>query len=364
MATIQEMLKIAGTVQEAEKFARNLIKIKGPEYLLDLSLLLSIQGKFDESKDAIKKALENNPNDVRAKFNLGWHFLRDGKLLEGFKLLNEGRIFDSFGNRPLNTDKPIWDGSSGHHLLFSCEGGFGDQIIFVRFAKEIADLGYKVVISCSTELMDLFSGFDIPVVDSRVCTNVYHDYWIPSFGLPVIMKYEYDDINGKPYINPKDDKVKKFSKIIKTKKPLKVGIKWSGNEQFEHQQFRRFPPDLLFNILRNDNIEVYSLQYDEDAPDDFIDLSPFLKDWSDTAGVIANMDIIISSCTGVAHLSAAMGKPTLIIVPIMPYFIWANRGDKSPWYDSVTLFRQTKFEEWNDVFDKISYYLEYLLPQS
>lgn len=358
MATIQEMLKVAGTIPEAEKFARKLIEEKGPEFLLDLALLLSIQGKFDESEKATEEALKNNPNDMRAKFNLGWHRLRNGKLLEGFKLLNEGRIFDSFGNKPLNTSKPIWDGKSGNNILFSCEGGFGDQIIFVRFAKDIADLGYKVIVSCSAELMDLFSCLNVSaIVDSRVCTNVYHDYWIPSFGFPVIMGYEYSDIDGKPYIKPADDKVKKFSKIIKTYKPLKIGIKWSGNDQFEHQQFRKFPPDLLFDIIRHDNIEVYSLQHDEEAPNDFIDLSPFLKDWSDTAGAIANMDLIISSCTGVAHLSAAMGKQTLIIVPIMPYFIWSKRGNRSPWYDSVKLFRQTKFEKWDDVFIRIKEYL-------
>lgn len=78
-----------------------------------------------------------------------------------------------------------------------------------------------------------------------------------------------------------------------------------------------------------------------------------MDDWTDTAAEIAKCDLVISSCTSIAHCAAAMGVKTWIITPVMPYYLWAMPGDTSPWYDSVRLFRQEKYSEWDAPFAKL-----------
>mgnify|MGYP001609630238 CR=1 FL=1 len=78
-----------------------------------------------------------------------------------------------------------------------------------------------------------------------------------------------------------------------------------------------------------------------------------LDDWITTASVIGGCDLVITSCTSIGHLGGAIGVPTWIMVPIMPYFLWALPGDTAPWYDSVKLFRQEKYEDWTSAFDKL-----------
>ena len=78
-----------------------------------------------------------------------------------------------------------------------------------------------------------------------------------------------------------------------------------------------------------------------------------MKTWDDTANIIADLDLVITSCTSTAHLSAAMGKPTWIITPILPYYTWAIPGEKTVWYDSVRLFKQDKYDDWDSVFQKV-----------
>jgi hypothetical protein len=141
-------------------------------------------------------------------------------------------------------------------------------------------------------------------------------------------------------------------------------LRWQGNPNFEHQQHRIFPPGLLFDAVKNDNIEFISLQRDlgsEHRPN-WVNEVP-LNHWEETALVINSCDLIITSCTSVAHLAGAMGVPTWIIVPILPYYLWAKPGNKTEWYDSVTLYRQTTYGDWTNIFDEINKDINKLIPQ-
>jgi sulfotransferase len=93
-------------------------------------------------------------------------------------------------------------------------------------------------------------------------------------------------------------------------------------------------------------------------PPEIVDLSGLMNTWEDTAGVISNLDLVITSCTSVAHMAAAMGKETWVIVPIMPYYLWALPGDTSPWYKSVKIFRQTTDKNWHEPFQKVKQALD------
>ena len=365
MATIKEMLSIAGSIENAEKMAKQLIKERGDQHLLDLELLYGLQGKISESWEICERAMKVFPNDNRVAYNRGWHVMLQGDLLGGFTLMNKGRSEGLWGNPPLETTKPIWDGEEnieGKHILFSSEAGFGDEIAFSRFAKELGKMGAKVTFICSETFMSLMAR--IPefsaVVRKEAALSVYHDYWLPSMLSPVTLKKQFKDLSGKPYLVPSPEYVEKFSHYVKSDK-LKVGFRWLGREGEDYVN-RIFPRDLMIEAINQDHVQLYSLQKDiraredydgRDLPKDIIDLEILLDSWEDTAGAIANLDLIISSCTSTAHLAGAMGKPTWIIVPTMMYYIWCHPGDKSPWYDSVTLFRQEVYGKWEQPFEKI-----------
>ena len=353
MTTAIQMLEIAGTIEKAEEMARGYVKEKGNNFLQDLELTISLQGRFDEAEEILNKILEENPNDVRARFNKGFFIARKGKLLEGFKYMNEGRAIEVWGNKHIGTPKPIWDGSGdGQYVLVNMEAGIGDQIIFARFIKNIERRGAKPIVCCSSELKTIFSRISScsAVVDAEVALNIYHDFWVPSMGIPIVLGIEYQDLDGWSYLTAESRFTNKFKEIIKGDK-IKVGIRWAGSPTFEHEQFRLFPKEFMFNVVNKDYLDVYSLQDDIDKiPNHITNLSGFLQSWEDTAGAIDNMDLVISSCTAVAHLAAAMGKPTWVVVPILPYWAWALPGDKSPWHNSARIFRQERFDHWDEPF--------------
>ena len=312
--------------------------------LLDKQLEAGIHGNFDKGWLIAQQLEKETPTCNRAAFNRGWYLLRQGKLLEGHKLLDQGRFEDVFGNRHIGSTQPIWNGEEGTVLL-NLEGGLGDQIKSYRFAFDLQERGNRVVISCSTELASLFAD-KFSVVQHEVACGVYHDYWLPSMSSIVPLRYEYEDLKGTPYIERTADPV-----------PGRIGVRWSGNPKFEHEQHRFFPADLMFDAVKG--YDCVSLQKDKDTElkPKWMEQVP-LDDWQTTRKSISQCELVISSCTSVAHLAAAMGIETWIVVPLLSYYLWAIPGNKSSYYNSVTLYRQQKYEIWEHPFKSIKQDLE------
>lgn len=319
-----------------------------PKQPLDLQLEAAKRGDFEKAR-AIAAILEKaEPNNNRAAYNRGLYVLMDGNLQEGMNLLARGRFENVFGDRKPNTPRDIWSGAEKGTVILRLEGGLGDQIHQVRFAQDIVDRGCKVIVSCGASLINLFSRLPhvSAVITQDAIGSVYHDFWVPGMSAPLSLGIEYKDVLGGAYIQrPKNLEKKKF----------RIGLRWQGNPNFEHEHNKYFEPSLLFDAVAGHDVEFVSLQRDEGAQHkpDWVAES-VLNSWEDTHAAIASCDLVISSCTSVAHLSGAMGVPTWVVTPILPYYIWATPGEKSPWYDSVRLFRQTKFEDWSEVFVKLS----------
>lgn len=326
---------------------------------LDRQLEAGLRGDFDlGAKIAEQLALET-PECHRAAFNRAWYEMRQGKLLDGLKLLDRGRWIQVFGDKPLPSQKPIYRNEDlmGKHLLLCGEGGLGDEIINVRFAKDFADKGAKVTVSCDPSLKSIFAR--VPGVSSVVghqsAPDVYHDYWVPAMSAARILEKDYQDLSGHSYLCVDEDHRQKwqteFQKRPRESRP-RIGLRFYGNPKFEHEQFRRFPSEALIESL--EGRPWLNLQKES---------NPELQSWEDTLAAMDNLDLVITSCTSVAHASAALGKKTWVLVPLLPYYVWALPGPRSPWYDSVTLFRQTQFGTWDQVFGQVSSELNLLFPQ-
>jgi len=174
---------------------------------------------------------------------------------------------------------------------------------------------------------------------------VFHDFWCYGMTAPNYLGYEMSDLRGDPYI------VKPTT--IKGRKK-RIGIRWQGNSKFEDDHNKKFPYEMMFNAIKDADAEFISLQRDEGA-----DVCPAwvkqvpLNTWEDTRNAVASCDLVISSCTSVSHLAAAMGVETWVVIPVMGYYLYALDGDKTPYYDTMTLFRQEVFGDWQAPFDRI-----------
>lgn len=329
-------------------------------HLLDQQLDLMIRGRVEEAWKISEKLEKKDSSDIRHKFNRGWFLINQGKFQEGFQLLDAGRHIKVYGDTKIATDKPIWYNNKikNKTVILSLEGGLGDQIIHSRFATDIKKRGGKCVICCDKVLHGIIStieGVDSCIVREQV-PSTKHDFWIPSFSAGWLFGYTFETLPNKPYLHANPHSVEVWKALIKSEK-IKVGIRWSGNPKFEHQQFRIFPAEKVIDFKKYKQIQLYSFQRDNDVrelPEEITDLQHFLISWQDTLAALQHMDLVITSCTSIAHAASAMGKPTWVVIPILPYHIWAYGDKHTPWYqDSTTLFRQKKFSNWDETFKEV-----------
>lgn len=316
---------------------------------LDLQLAASTMGNFEEGKRIAEKLKVERPNDHRAAYNRGWYELHDGNFRLGHQLLYRGRKVGVFGNSPPNTPQPEWNGKPCATLLMYLEGGLGDQIQQLGYIRNVREQGVAdIIISCSPELVQFVNNANLcsAVVQHGAEYGVYHDCWMAAMSAPAYMNLSKEMIYGVPYL----DKIPYHGYF----KKLRVGLRWSGNKQFEAQHHKLFPAPLFFDAVKRDNVEFISLQRDADLEykPDWVQTAP-LDTWDDTQAAVSTCDLVISSCTSVSHLSAAMGVPTWVVIPVMGYYLYAEPGPKTPYYNSMRLFRQQKYGDWTHPFEEI-----------
>jgi len=303
-------------------------------------------GDFKKSKRLAYLNLSHYPDDSNICFNAGWAKLSDDEVQDGYFLLDKGRETLVWGDPHCGSIQPLWDGEENVTVLLRLERGLGDQIHQVRYARDLKKLGCTVIVSCSPSLAEILrhaDGVDV-VVEHEAACGVLHDFYLPAMSAPIQLGYQSSaDIDGSPYISMSANTV-----------PHRVGLRWSGLPAYEHQTKRLFPHELLFNTMKN-RAYCINLQRDEGeeyCPDwvDKVDLST----WTATAAAISSCEMVVTSCTCIAHLAGAMGVPTMIIVPVVPYYLWTLPGTSTPYYNSVTLLRQTDPDDWLAPFEQLA----------
>lgn len=350
---------------------------------IDMQLSNMLEGKFEEAwrlseemESIGPEALldpsgnENPEMWIRHSFNRGWFLLQQGDYQGGCQLLESGRHINVYGGPLLKTTAPLYNPEEhdirGKSVIISLEGGYGDEIIHARFATSFKRLGAEnVYLAADGSLHSLFErieGVTECILRSETHT-VHHDYWMPGFSAGWLAGHTFENLPRDPYLTARRETVDMWKAVIKSDKK-KVGIRWAGNPKFEHQQFRRFPEKFMTQLAEYDGIQLYSFQRDNnlvELPESVYDLRDILLSWEDTAAAIMNLDLVITSCTSIAHLAGALGKETWVVVPILPYHTWAlnaPHSTTSAFYDSVKVFRQQKKDVWNPTFQNIYSSLE------
>ena len=320
---------------------------------LDLQLAAGKIGDFTEGWRLAEKLAAEEPDNLRAKYNRGWYLHNQGKILKAYKAMDEGRKVGVFGNSPPSVPTQQWDGKSKGTILLNLEGGLGDQIHQVRYAKEIASRGCEVIVACSGQLIEVLRDVEgvTAIIQHEAAFGVCHDFWVSGMSAVVPLGLELKDLSGKPYISRSNTKKN-------TKK--RIGLRWQAGTMFEHEHNKSFPYELMFEAVKGMDAEFISLQRDEgaDARPDWVE-EVSLDTWSDTKAAIDSCDLVISACTSVSHLSASMGVETWVITPVLPYFLYSMMwGDRTPYYNDMRLFRQKEFGKWEAPFELIKQRLQ------
>lgn len=391
------VLKQLGRLEEAEAAFAEALRLQPawPDALVNHGVTLRMLGRPAEAINAQQKALRASPGHVQALTNRGAARVDLGQLddaladydvaltrepgnaLASFNrsivLLQQGRFSGGWpgyerrkdlpGARRADFGRPVWDGQSslqGKRLLLHWEQGLGDTLQFCRYASLAADQGAQVILSVQDALAPLLTeAFDprVSVIGANATTAEF-ELHAPLMSLPLAFG---TTLQAMP---PADAYLKLETAVPMAETKPRIGLVWSGAAGHENDRNRSAPLASLAPLLDFD-ADWFCLQRDiQDADRQTLEglaqlqnpedrLAGFLK----TAELIAGLDLVISVDTSIAHLAAAMGKPTWILLSTAADWRWLLGRSDSPWYASVRLFRQTQAHDWAGVAEKVRHAL-------
>lgn len=355
------------------------------EIQLEKSYSYFLLNQKDQAEYILQSILKNDTNlteeiITKIKFNLGNYLLLRDEFQQGMKLfLEEGAKMEIWKTETIFSRKnkindarlKKWDGiiRPGSIIIIHSEAGIGDEIINFRFMKHLTKLGmipyWYNSYSDRQDILNVFKRHGYNVIANLSSIKESNTiYYIQSMHLPIALNLTYNDLWYGPYLNADKNYVDKWSGIKDNSGKLKIALRWEGNTEYEQNLHRSIKLSELYENINNINAEFYSIQRDNGVEqlveyEDIIDLSPYLKNWENTLGIIENMDCIITSCTSIAHASAAMGKRTFVFVPISSYYTWCHSTQHTPWYGKhVTILRQITPRSWKEPIEKLVRYLQ------
>ena len=310
--------------------------------------------RFDEAFASFERAIALKPDLADAHWNAALFRLLVGDFGAGWAAREWGRKCRAVGFVERSFDAPLWlaDASlEGKTILLHGDEGLGDTIQFSRYATMVAAQGARVLLEVDPVLQPLLS--NIAGVDA--CLKRGHDqlpavdFHCPLSSLPLAFATRLDTIPATiSYLPvPADGRLQPWEDRLGRHDGLRVGLVWSGNPAHLNDHNRSLPLQRLAPIL---DLEARFVSLQKDVrPSDravltsfpaIMDLTADIGDFVDTAALISCLDVVLTVDTSVAHLSAALGKPTWIMLPHTPDYRWMLGRDDSPWYPSVRLFRQ------------------------
>lgn len=337
----------------------------------------------------LKAELRLNPDNANIAINLAEACLSAGDYRRGWRLYTSRYFtYSFFASEYAEIFKTYfphqtpWEGQSLHQktILVLHEQGRGDLFMMARYLKRLKDeRGATVkILVLDKSLLNLFKhqpyisfATDLSLSNESVPKA---DFWCLSFDFPLLFQTELDTI---PLNCLRSDKkmVDTWRQNLPHSEKLRVGLVWKGNPEFVSDKTRSLPAlSVLATLFNVSEVQFFSLQVGEGEAEavvasailtNFIHLGGELTDYSVSAAIIANLDLVISSDTSIAHLAGAMGKPVWLMTPgLDTCWRWMLSRADSPWYPSMRLFRQSRADaeqtDWSKVVSEIAVELEKL----
>lgn len=314
--------------------------------------------RLDQARASTERAIALEPGYTDAQFNNALLLLLQGELREGLRLYQQRWHTKAFAPIRRAYAQPLWLGQeniAGQRLLVHNEQGLGDSIQFARFVSLAARQGAHVIYEVEPTLFDLFrslQGVDTLVRQRQALPDF--DWYCPVMTLPVALGTTLADVSdGRPYLQASPQRQAKWARRLGNKAGLRVGLVWSGNPQHQGDTQRSIPLPTLLAALPT-GLSYFSLQQvlrpgDAKQIAGFTPLQHFdgeLVDFSDTAALCSQMDLVVAVDTSVAHLAGALGVETYLLLPHTPDWRWMLDRTDSPWYPRMRLLRQTQPGDW------------------
>ncbi len=361
------ILKTQGKVDEAIAFYHRALELK-PDYAEaqnNLGNAVKDLGNLEDAFTRYRRAMEIDPDYASAHFNYSLALLLGGKYAEGWVEHEWRWKRDDPEHCGRGFAQPLWDGSrlDGRTILVHAEQGLGDAIQFIRYMPFVAERGGRVVVECHPMVIRLFK--DSPGIDQwvkRESPLPHFDVQTPFLTLPMIFGTTVETIPAEArYLRAEPGLVGFWRRRMAGFAGMKIGLCWQGNPNFPGDPWRSIPlkhfavlldrPSTTFINLHKGagegQIEEYGLA------DRIVNYSPEVKSLIDTAAIMENLDLIITSDTSVAHLAGALGKPTWVVLQFVPDWRWHLDRDDNPWYPTMRLFRQKTLGDWDEVFVRV-----------
>ena len=372
-------LALAALDREADAIAayRAALALKTDHAVAWNNLGLALQSVNDVTGAivAFRRAIELKPGFAHAHWNLAMALLLDGQFEEGWREYEWRLELAELGKREQSFPGPKWDGTAaaGKTLLLHMEQGLGDALQFVRFVTLLAERGARCIVHCRDALRPLLA--TVTGVAQLAGDNESlppYDAHLPLLSLPRVLSTTGATIPAKvPYIIAPPDRRAAVRARLDAQVGLKVGLAWAGNREHANDRNRSCPLTALGPLFGLPGIAWFSLQQGA-ASADIATVSgaqrlvplPAGAVLADTAALIAELDLVITVDTSIAHLAGALGQPTWVLLPFAPDWRWLLERSDSPWYPTVRLFRQPRPRDWPAVAASVREVLRALVTPS
>jgi Tfp pilus assembly protein PilF len=327
----------------------------------NLGILLKDLGRPEEAKACYRRAIALKRDYADAHWNLALVLLRQGQFKEGWAEYEWRKHVRSAVPLP-NFPMPQWMGEplDGKTILLYPEQGLGDAIQFIRYAPMVAQRGGNVIVACPPTLRRIFEpSFEMARFIDFTGQFPPIDVQCSLVSLPLAFDTGLDSIPAHiPYLKTDSALVEKWSARLGNRDGRKrVGIAWAGNPAHYNDRNRSIALGELRALFELTDISFFSLQKErrsaEVLPAAVMDFAGEFTDFAQTAALIENLDLVVAVDTSVAHLAAAIGKPTWVLLPFVTDWRWLLNREDSPWYPTMRLFRQSNAGSWKEPLETI-----------
>lgn len=349
------------------------INPNGYESYFNLAYLELNENRPENAVKCYQKALEIKPDDWESVYFLSLAYMQiknyekglecfESRLCRQSAIVSQEKIYPN-----LMREKPIWRGEDlKDKVLFTYyEAGYGDMLMFYRYMPILTSMCKKVIIKPQKELAALFreNSYGAEVIEIfDFEKEIDFDYHIPFLSVPYILGYKGDEMfvhHDDGYLKANPAKINYYKENFCKNDKFKIGIKWQGNTHYDTE--RVLNVEDFFRLFDIPNTQFYSFQTFDGSEEiekirnkyDIIDLGSTFSNFSDTAGAVENMDLIISNDTSLVHLAGGMKKACTVLLPYIYNWRWHTDLSKCDWYDSVKIYRQKDHGDWKSVFDKV-----------
>jgi tetratricopeptide (TPR) repeat protein len=368
LCNLGNALQLSDKLDEAIECYRRAVEVQ-PSFAdahANLGSALQQAARFKEAIESFRNAIALKPDHHAAHWNLGLVLLIQGDFESGWPEFAWGWP-PSMRRASKIISGPKWDGSSlsGQRILIHNQWGMGDAIQMARYLPQIAERGGKTIVWCQRELHPVLRdiapaaqwlGLQDPIPD--------YDMQCEMINLPAVLHTTLTNIPAdKSYLHANPDAIVQWKTRIPNTSRLKVGFSWLNKP---HPPGRCPPVSAWAPLAEIGNVwwcslqksvadirsrgprgrSVVELPLDRPTGLPMTDWTSDLRDFADTAALIENLDLVITVDTAVAHLSAAMGKPTWLLLKYVPDWRWLMDRTDSPWYPTMRLFRQPSAGDW------------------